>query len=561
MLLVLMIVASVAEAVSIGAVLPFLGLLTSPERVFSHPWGQYISELFGFQTSKELLLPITLLFATTAFLSGAMRLILLWAQTRLGHAIGADFSLGMYRRTLYQPYLVHVSRNSSEIIAGISNKAKAIVGSTLLPLMTIVSSVMLLGAILITLINIQPVVTLLAFAGFGVIYVLLILFTKRTLLKNSREISEGQTELIKVLQEGLGGIRDVLIDGAQAVHCRAYESVDTPLRRAVANVQIISVSPRYGVEALGMVLIAILAYLLADKIEGSSSAIPVLGALAIGAQRMLPMLQQSYSSWASIQGGQFSLGDSLDLMDQPLPVYMDDPVKMQFDRSIVFRNVSFKFALESPEILCGLDIVLAKGRRVGIIGNTGSGKSTFLDIIMGLLPPTHGELLIDDVAISDENRRGWQKHIAHVPQAIFLSDASVSENIALGVPKGEIDLKRVRFAAQSAQLTEFIESLDKKYEARVGERGVKLSGGQRQRIGIARALYKHADVLVLDEATSALDNETESKVMEAIDAMDNGLTIIIVAHRLSTLRNCDQIIELEAGRVKRVGSYAVIVGG
>jgi ATP-binding cassette subfamily B protein len=234
---------------------------------------------------------------------------------------------------------------------------------------------------------------------------------------------------------------------------------------------------------------------------------------------------------------------------------------MRFDRSIVFRDVSFRFAPESPEILSGLNIELTKGRCIGIIGNTGSGKSTFLDVLMGLLPPTHGELLIDGVAIGDVNRRGWQKHIAHVPQTIFLSDSSVSENIAFGVPKGEIDIERVRFAAQRAQLAEIIESLDQKYEARIGERGVKLSGGQRQRIGFARALYKHADVLVLDEATSALDNDTESKVMEVIDALDEGLTTIIVAHRLSTLRNCDQIIEFEAGKVKRVGSYAQIVGG
>ena len=560
MLSMLMIVASIAEVASIGAILPFLGLLISPEQVFTHPWGGYLSQLLGLNTPKDLLLPITVLFATAAFLSGAMRLLLLWAQTSLGHAIGADFSLSMYRINLYQPYAVHVSRNSSEVISGISNKAKAIVGSTLLPLMTIVSSLMLLGSILVVLLNIQPKVTLMAFAGFGLIYVLLILMTKRRLLKSSREISEGYTALIKVLQEGLGGIRDVLIDGTQAIHCRVYEAVDTPLRRAVANVQIISVSPRYGVEALGMVLIAFLAYLFSDKIVGSSSAIPVLGALAMGAQRMLPMLQQIYSSWASIRGGQILLRDALDLMDQPLPLYMDDPVKMRFDRSIVLRNVWFKFAPESPEILCGLDIDLFKGRRIGIIGNTGSGKSTFLDVVMGLLPPTHGQLLVDDVAISDENRRGWQKHISHVPQTIFLSDASVSENIALGVPKDEIDHDQVRFAAQRAQIAEFIESLDEQYAARVGERGVKLSGGQRQRIGIARALYKRADVLVLDEATSALDNDTESKVMQAIDAMGDGLTTIIVAHRLSTLSNCDQILELEAGKVKRVGTYAELVG-
>ena len=560
MVFVLMLVASVAEVVSIGAVLPFLGLLASPEGVYSHPWGQKISQLLGVQTPQELLFPMTVLFAMAAVFSGAMRFLLLWAQTRLAHAIGSDFSLDMYRRTLHQPYAVHVSRNSSEIISGISNKAKAIVDSAILPLMTIFSAVILLSAILITMLSIQPFVTLVTFSGFGTVYALLILLTKRRLLNNSHRISEGHTELIKLLQEGLGGIRDVLIDGTQAVHCRIYEAVDTPLRRAVANVQIISVSPRYGVEALGMVLIALVAYLLIDKLNGSSGAIPVLGALAMGALRMLPALQQGYSSWASIRGGQISLGDAMDLMDQPLPECMEDSVKMRFERSILLRGVSFKFQSKSPEILTGLDIDLAKGRRIGIVGNTGSGKSTFLDVVMGLLPPTQGQILVDGVAITDKTRRAWQKHIAHVPQTIFLSDASISENIALGVPKDEIDLARVHFAAQRAQIAEFIEAMDQKYQTLVGERGVKLSGGQRQRIGIARALYKDADVLVLDEATSALDNDTESRVMHAIDAMGSELTIIIVAHRLSTLRNCDQVLELEAGKLKRVGTYADIVG-
>ncbi|QDC51252.1 ATP-binding cassette domain-containing protein [Candidatus Methylopumilus universalis] len=555
----LLIFSSFAEVVSIGAVLPFLGMLTSPEAVFAHPWTQFIIQPFGFNTPRQLLLPITLIFAITAFLSALMRFFLLLVQTKLGHAIGADFSLGIYKRTLFQPYAVHVSRNSSEIIAGISTKSKAVVASTILPLMTIVSSSVLLIAILIALFEIQPIISLIAFCGFALIYILLVLVTKRRLLVSSREISEGNTSVIKVIQESLGGIRDVLIDGTQNVHCDAYDKVDAPLRRAVANVQIISISPRYGVEALGMVFIAILAYSMAEKIEGSKAAIPVLGALAMGAQRMLPLLQQIYSSWSSIRGGQNSLNDALDLMDQKLPDHMDDFVEMRFDRCVAFRNVSFKFANDSTEILHDLNIELTKGLRIGIIGNTGSGKSTFLDVFMGLLSPVSGDFLVDDISVNDKNRLGWQRHIAHVPQTIFLSDASIAENIALGVPKENIDHERVRYAAQMAQLTDFINTLDKGYDSLVGERGVKLSGGQRQRIGIARALYKPADVLVLDEATSALDNDTESKVMQAIDAIGGELTIIMVAHRLSTLKKCDQIFELERGRIKRVGTYAEVI--
>lgn len=504
-------------------------------------------------------MPITFLFAIAAFVSGVTRFSLLWAQTRLSHAIGADFSLEMYRRTLYQPYSVHVTRNSSEVIAGISNKAKAIVGSTLLPVMTILSSTILLITIFITLLSIEPFVTFVALFGFSSIYILVIIATKKRLLEHGRQISEGQTNVIKILQEGLGGIRDVLLDGTQAIHCKLYESVDFKLREAVAKVQIISVSPRYAIESLGMVLISFLAYMLTLRSQGIASAIPILGAFAMGAQKMLPILQQCFSGWASIRGGQASLCDALDLMEQPISAHAGSDVPIEFRREVVFRNVSFAYSPDGPVILRDLNLTISKGAKVGIVGSTGSGKSTFLDVVMGLLKPTEGQILIDGVEITDANRQGWQRHIAHVPQNIFLYDSSISDNIALG--GSGVELERVRSATAMAQIEEFINSLDEKFATHAGERGVRLSGGQRQRIGIARALYKNADLLVLDEATSALDNATESKVMQAIDGMGGNLTTIIVAHRLSTLANCDQIIELEAGQVKRIGSYEDIVGG
>ncbi len=554
-----MVFASFAEILSLAAVLPFLGILTSPDKAFSHPWASFFLQALDLREPTELLLPITVVFAAAAFLSGAMRFLLLWAQTRLSHAVGADFSLQMYRRTLGQPYAVHVARNSSEVIAGISNKAKAIVGSTLLPALTIASSVMLLGTILMALIHIEPFITLLALAGFGSIYILVIRATRRQLLQNSEQISEGQTAVIKVLQEGLGGIRDVLLDGTQELHCNLYRSIDAPLRKAVANVQIISVSPRYGVEALGMILIAFLAYLLMVRSGGATSAIPILGAFAMGAQRMLPMLQQSYSGWVAIRSGQILLQDALDLMEQPLPAYAKGSRTISFERNIALRNVSFAYDSTGPKILKDLNLSIPKGARVGIIGTTGSGKSTLLDILMGLLTPTSGCLLVDGLHIGEGNIAAWQKRIAHVPQTIFLSDASIEDNIKLGSPKTPADPVRLAEAARSAQLTDMIDSLDEGWGTVVGERGVRLSGGQRQRIGIARALYKRADLLILDEATSALDNETESNVMRAIESTGQNTTVIIVAHRLSTLKNCDLIVQLEAGQIKQVGTFAQVI--
>jgi len=505
-------------------------------------------------------LPFTVIFGLAALFSGAIRLLLLWASTRLSYATGADLSSSIYRRTLYQPYIVHVARNSSEIISGISGKTGVVINTVLSVLNLICSSIILL-TILITLVSVDPVIALTAICGFGLIYTFIIKVTQSRLVYNSKRIAQESTKVIKSLQEGLGGIRDVLIDGTQATYCKIYRNSDLTLRNAQGNNLFISSSPRYGLEALGMLLISGLAYILAFQPNGIAKAIPILGALALGAQRLLPLLQLAYSSWSGIKGNQASLQDALKLLDQPIPDYADKPkaIELPFRHQIALNNLSFQYSKQTPEVLFNLNLTITKGSRVGFIGVTGSGKSTLLDLIMGLLEPSCGQIQIDDQVITNDNSRSWQVHIAHVPQSIYLSDNTIEENIAFGVPKDKIDHKRVEQAARQAQIVDIIESWPKKYKTFVGERGIRLSGGQRQRIGIARALYKQADVIIFDEATSALDNETEQAVMQAIESLGKELTILIIAHRLSTLKNCSQIVELENGQIKRTGSYADIV--
>ena len=561
LLLILMLLASFAEILSIGAVLPFLAVLTAPERVFEHVGMQSIIQAFGIMTPEQLLLPLTIAFAVAALISGTMRLLLLWVNTRLSFAAGADLSISIYRRTLYQPYAVHCARNSSEVINGILGKANGVIYSIIVPALTLISSSVMLIAILIALLAVEPVIALAAFGGFGLIYAFIIRLTRKQLLADSQRIARESSHVIKSLQEGLGGIRDVLIDGSQATYCHIYRNADLPLRRAQGNNLFISSSPRYGMEALGMMLIAALAYSLAQQTDGIAKAIPILGALALGAQRLLPVLQQAYGSWTQINGGQASLQDTLELLDQPLPDYADQPAAqpLPFKHNISLKQLAFRYSPQTPYVLKQLNLTIAKGSRVGFIGTTGSGKSTLLDIVMGLLQPTDGTLEIDGQPVTPTNNRAWQAHIAHVPQAIFLADSSIEENIAFGVPIDQIDPQRVRQAAQQAQIADSIESWPKQYQTFVGERGMRLSGGQRQRIGIARTLYKQADVIIFDEATSALDNETEQAVMQAIEGLSQDLTLLIIAHRLTTLKNCTQIVELGDGSIKRVGSYQEIV--
>jgi ATP-binding cassette subfamily B protein len=560
-LMALMIFASFAEIFSIGAVLPFLGVLTSPDVMFNHPLAQPFVRALGLQSPSELLLPLTLAFGAAVLLAAVMRMAMVWASTRLSFATGSDISISMYQRTLYQPYAVHLSRNSSQVINGIAIKANNVIYNVVVPILTLVSATIMLLFILIAMLAVNPVIALAAFAGFGLIYACIILLTRKQMRVDSQRVASESTNVIKSLQEGLGGVRDVLIDGSQSTHCQVYRNADLPLRRAQGNAYFVSQFPRVGMEAFGMLLIAGLAYVLAQEPGGVAKAVPVLGALALGAQRLLPVLQQAYAAWSYIQAGQVSLQDTLDLLDQPLPDYVDQPPAspQPFERCIRLRDISFRYHSDGPEVLHELNLVIPKGSRIGFIGTTGSGKSTLLDIIMGLLQPGAGALEIDGEAISPANHRAWQAHIAHVPQAIFLSDSTIEENIAFGVPKAQIDRARVRMAAQRAQLSSIIETWPKQYETMVGERGVRLSGGQRQRIGIARALYKQANVIIFDEATSALDNETERAVMEAIGMLGKDITILIIAHRLTTLKNCSQIVELNHGRIERTGSYRDII--
>ncbi len=558
-LAVLMIVASFAEVVSISAVLPFLGVLMSAEKIFAHDLAQPFIQALRIQSAQDLLLPFTLIFICAGIFAGVARIVLLWVQSRLSMAIGADFSLQVYERTLYQPYSLHVSVHSSEILAG-ARKAETLVFSILQPVLIVISSAVILVAVLGTLISIQPIISLSAFIGFGLIYVAVAALTKRRIAKNSRTIATQQIRVTKAVQEGLGGIRDVLIDGTQPVYSKSYKEAFMPLQAALSGNQVVAVSPRFGVEALGMALLAGLAYMLA-VVTGAAgemtNAIPILGTLAVGVQRLLPVLQQIYNAYITINGNQASTQDALDLLDQPMPAqaYLQPANPMAFQTAITLTDLGFRYTPQGPWVLRHLDLQILKGSRVGFVGVTGSGKSTLLDIVMGLLSPTEGALLIDNIAVTPKTTRAWQAHISHVPQTIYLSDTSIAENIAFGVPLELIDLRRVKQAAQQAQIAQTIEGWREGYNTLVGECGVRLSGGQRQRIGIARALYKRANVIIFDEATSALDNETESTIMQAVATLDHDITILIIAHRLTTLKNCDLIVELANSGIKAVGSY------
>jgi ATP-binding cassette subfamily B protein len=415
----------------------------------------------------------------------------------------------------------------------------------IVPAMTLLSGAFMSIAIIATLAMIVPIAAMGSFASFGLLYALMMKKVRRRLKDNSEKIARESTNTIRYLQEGLGGIRDILIDGRQEVFISTFARADATMRNAQRANQVTSFVPRYMMDSLGMVLIAALALFLSRGSGGVASVVPTLAALALGLQRLLPSLQQLYQSWSTIHSAEASLRETLKLLEQPMPpVARTEIPPLRFNKEIRIEKLGFQYSPDTPRILNGVDLVIPKGSRVGFVGQTGSGKSTLLDIVMGLLHPTHGRLLVDGVEVTPQNVDGWRPHIAHVPQDIYLTDGTVRENIAFGVPPAEIDDDAVRGAARLAQIGNVIESWSQAYETKVGERGVQLSGGQRQRIGIARALYKQADVIIFDEATSALDSDTEQAVMDAMQTIGERITVLMIAHRTSTLKNCDQIVEL-----------------
>jgi ABC-type multidrug transport system fused ATPase/permease subunit len=570
-LLFLMLFSALAEMATLGAVVPFLALLADPTVVNKYPLLQTVWSWFGVEDGN-ILLSAGIIFCIITICAALIRMLMMWGSMRFSYGLGADIGAEVYRRTLQQPYSWHVSQNSSDVLAGI-DKVNVVVGGILTPMMQgIVALVMVVG-ILVMLVAIDWQTAVIAGVGFTVMYGITNLALSNKVQINGKIMSENISLRVQAVQEGLGGIRDVLLDGTQSVYQNRFVRVDYAMRRAQASNAVIGASPRYIIEAAGMVLIVALAYWLSPRQGGLTGAIPVLGALAIGAQKLLPQMQLVYASWSSINGSRHQLDDVLEFLSNPIEhetseiiskvthknssdiTLREEPVIHNRKPLIALRNVSFKYKADTPEVLHNINLEIEKGTTVGFIGKTGSGKSTLIDLIMALLHPTTGNIEVDGITLDKNSRRDWQKRIAHVPQAIYLSDATIAENIAFGVPLDHIDLSRVKSASAQAQLSDFIEGMPKKYLTYVGERGVRLSGGQRQRIGLARAFYKKADILVFDEATSALDISTEKSLMLAIESIGKNYTILTVAHRLSTLSKCDRIIEIDCGSVCNVHHY------
>jgi len=548
LLAILMLFGGFSEVVTLGLVVPFLAFLMDPLQALQLPFVAKIASLFDLSDPNDLRWQFTLLFSAAVVGSSILRLLIIWATIRIVFNIGHEIGVEVYRRVIYQPYSVHLSTNSSEIIGAIE-KVNPIF-HILIGLLNATSALLISVSILVTLIILSPEFTIFTIITMGGSYALIMLIARNRLEKNSEIISKNMIERIKITQEGLGSIRDILLDHGQLKFSNRFRELDWKLRRAQGINYMIGPSPRFIVEGLGILLIAGFAYISVISSDGFSAVIPALGAMALGAQRLLPNLQLIYIGITNVRGGMQSLFDVLEMLGQPIDEQdLIDLIPLKFEKQIRFENVDFQFQENSPIILRELNFSIAKGESIGFLGPTGSGKSTTLDLLMGLLTPSNGKISVDNIPLVGKALLQWQKNITHVPQDLYLMDASFAENIAFCEAPEDIDLQRVKEAAKLAHIHDFIVDKPESYQSLLGERGVQLSGGQRQRIGIARALYRKASVLALDEATSALDADTEEAVMSSIRKIDSSITIIMIAHRVSTLQHCDYVFRLENGKI------------
>ena len=562
LLILLMLISGLAELFSLAAVIPFLSVITDSETVWRIQFVRDLSNVFGIYQAQFLIIPLTIIFGLASALAAGIRLLNIWVNYKFAAAIGSDLSAKTYKLTLFQPYEIHIKRNSSKVITALSRQIDFTVYVLGFALQLITSSFIVFGLLLgLFLTNWQVALG----AGFviGGIYVIVIQKTKKLLLSNGRFIANSMQLQVKNLQEGLGGIRDVILDNSQNTFLNIYTNNDFARRSKEATNQYLQQFPKLILESISIIFIAVLGLILVSIIEDKSNVITILGTLALGAQRLLPASQQIYGSWVGIKSNAASVNDVLEMLNQKVlcEKFNKEDRLLQFSKEIQLKQINYSY--DKKLVLKDINLKIKKGEVLGIVGRTGSGKSTLVDLIMGLLKPKQGFIEVDGKKINYQSFSneliGLRKKISHIPQNIFLKDSNVLENIAFGSEVKNIDFAKVKGAAKIARIHEFIIEELGGYNAYVGEKGIKLSGGQLQRIGIARALYKESEILVMDEATSSLDEYTEKQIIKSIYSLENRPTIIMIAHRLSTLKNCDRIIHMSLGKIKDCGKPTEIL--
>jgi len=561
LLLIITIVVSAFEMLSIASVVPFIKVATDVNFLEE----KYLILKFVTIRNKEEAIIITgLIFASFFFINSLLRCTLIYITVKLANIVTAELSIKIYTASLAESYFEHISKQTSNIISAVTQKVYQTY-FTISGIINLISSIFILVGLISILIWINPRVVLFSFIFLTFLYLIIVLLGKKILKKNSQIINYEQNRIIFNLQNGLGAFRDIILDKNHKYFIDIFAKANLNKAKSQAVNEIIQQSPRHILEAMGIVLVVVLIIFWnfflgnSNTISNSNTIIevfPTLAALTLGAQKILPLINILYQNFSIFKGNIYQVNEVLHTLtkyeEKQKSKRLVIEQKIEFNNLISFTNVNFSYKDSKKNILEDINFEIKKGSKVGIIGKSGEGKSTLLDLLMGLLEPKSGAIYIDGIKLTSTTISSWQSIISHVPQKLFLSNASFLENIAFGKLTKDIDFQKVETVSKKAQLHDFINNLSEGYYEQVGERGIKLSGGQIQRVGLARSLYKNSEIIIFDEATNSLDIETERLIMRELYNLDKNLTLIIVAHRLDTLSHCDLIFEIKKKKIIKI---------
>jgi len=564
LLVCMILLMAILDMIGIASILPFMTIVTNPGLIETNIFLSKlfkISNNFGVENNQEFLFFVGLIVLLLLFGSLFFKTLTNYAQIRFTQMRSFSISKRLVDGYLHKPYSWSLSNNSSELGKTILSEVGFIVGSGIWEFMQLIAKGSIVISILILLILADPKLALMVGLTICTVYGLIFYLLRNYLSLIGKQRLENNALRFKVVSEAFNANKEVKLAGLEGVFSRRFSDAAKIFAISSSKAEIIRQLPRYLLEAVvfGGVLLIVL-YLI-GKTGNFNNALPLLSLYVFAGYRLIPALQQAYASFAQIR----FVGPSIDKLYKDIksfePIFSNKKENiLSFKKNIKLKNVNYQYPNSLKPSLQDIELSITAQTKIGIVGSTGSGKTTLVDIILGLLVPQKGILEVDGVEINKENIRSWQKLIGYVPQNIFLSDDTVINNIAFGLDSDHINLQAIEEASKIANLYNFVnDELPQKFDTIIGERGVKLSGGQRQRIGIARALYNKPKILVLDEATSALDNETENTVMQAVNNLDKDITIILIAHRLNTVKNCDIIFQIEKGKIKKKGTYQEVI--
>ena len=549
-LLGLMIISMILETMWISLIVPILTLVTQGDVLARFPMKGYSFGIMSNLSHEHLIALVVLFLVGIYIIKVIFMLFLVWFQAKFSYGVQSTLSQRLFVGYLQQPYTFHLQRNSAQLIRNIVNETSMFTVLALNAGMAIMTDFLVLLGICLVLLYIEPVGAICVLVILGMAGIIFSSATRSRVLHwgNSRQLHDGFR--LQHLQQGLGGVKEVKLLGREEEFLTQYSTHNVGSALMARRQNIMQALPRLWLELLAVVALAILVLALVLQGKPAASLVPTLGLFAAAAFRILPSINRILSSMQNLR---YSLPvinilySEVNQFDE-FPTVSMQRLPLAFSYQLALCDVHYSYPDAISAALVNVNLVINKGASVGFIGESGAGKSTLIDLILGLLTPSTGKIKVDGIDIQS-NLRGWQDQIGYVPQSIFLSDDTLRRNIAFGLANEKIDEKAVYRAVQAAQLDKFVATLPKGLDTLVGERGIRLSGGQRQRIGIARALYHNPAVLVLDEATSALDTETEQSVMDSVYALKGEQTLIIIAHRLSTVEGCDRLIRLDQGKI------------